>query len=88
MRGIEGVGVVFAQHPSPPRQGVLIQIPRRPVLTKRPQVGGEAVRAVEGVGVILAQHPAAAGQGVLIQLQRLAVAAHLPQGTGEWLGGP
>ena len=71
----EGVGVVVAQHPPIPGQGVLVQHPRRRMLPQRPQVVGEAGGRGEGVGVVVTVCPPLAGQRVLVQFPRLPIVA-------------
>jgi hypothetical protein len=57
----ESVGVVVAQDPAPPDQGVLVQFPRPLFLTQLAQVDSEVVGGGEGCGVVLSQHPPRAG---------------------------
>lgn len=52
--GGEGVRVVVAQDAAPPGEGVLVQFPRRPQVTKRAQCQGEVFGGGEGVKVVLA----------------------------------
>jgi hypothetical protein len=63
----QGVGVVFAQDPTPAGEGVLVQGAGLLVLTQRPQVAGEVGGRGQGTGVVLAQDPTLAGEGVLGQ---------------------
>ena len=75
----EGVGVVVAQHPAAPGQGVLVECAGLLILAQRAQIGGEVVGRGEGVGMIVAQHPAEAGEGVVLELAGpLVLAQRIP----------
>ena len=68
IRRVQGAGVVFAQDPAAPVQGVLVQLARGLHLAQLAQVGGQGIRRAQGPGVVFAQDPAAPVQGVLVQV--------------------
>jgi len=54
--GVQGVGIVFAQHPTQTDPGIFLKPVCLPMTSQRPQICGEVARTEQGVTVILAQH--------------------------------
>lgn len=84
---LPGVGVVVAEDPAHPGQGVFGQLSGGLVLPQLGQPVGEVVRRGQGVGVVVAEDPPPAGQGVLVQLSGGLVVSESAAGDRESVGG-
>jgi hypothetical protein len=78
--------VIFAQHPAPAGQSVLMKLAGLLMLTQRPQPDSEVVGRGQRVGMILAQHPAAPTQSVITEPAGLLMLPERAQVNGDAVG--